>query len=145
MPAPKREVFRAAEVCEVANVQSYVLRTWESEFPQLGQVPTGGGPRVYGRTDIEMVLRIKALVFGEGLTLAGARRRLEEQPDSGEASALSVEEVLGDRARERVRFVRDGLRGILKLLDAGAQPQLVLVEPTAPARRNVKARRRADR
>ena len=82
MAAPKRELFKAAEVCEVVQVQPYVLRSWEAEFPQIGQAPAGGGPRLYRRADVELVLRIKQLVFDEGLTLSGARRRLEE--DGGE-------------------------------------------------------------
>lgn len=144
MPAPKRDVFKAAEVCEVANVQPYVLRSWEAEFPQLGQAAAGGGPRTYGRSDIELVLRIKALVFGEGLTLAGARRRLDEGVDPDERPTMSVEEVLGARARDRVRFVRDGLRDILEMLD-GAQPsELVLAAPPS-GRGHGKARRRAER
>jgi DNA-binding transcriptional MerR regulator len=145
MSAPKRELFKAAEVCDVANVQPYVLRSWEAEFPQLGQAAASGGSRVYGRSDIEMVLRIKSLVFGEGLTLAGARRRLEETAESAEPSPVNVDEVLGEHARERVRFVRDGLRGILEMLEADAQTQLVLAAPTPSARRNGKARARADR
>ena len=96
MAAPKRDLFKAAEVCEVAEVQAYVLRSWEAEFPQLGQPPSGGGPRLYRRADIEMVLRIKSLVFGEGLTLAGARRRLDETAGSNEPSGVLVEEVLGE-------------------------------------------------
>jgi len=76
MAAPKRELFKAAEVCEVVQVQPYVLRSWEAEFPQIGQVPAGGGPRLYRRSDVDLVLRIKQLVFDEGLTLSGARRRL---------------------------------------------------------------------
>ena len=87
MAAPKREWFKAAEVCEVAEVQPYMLRSWEAEFPQLGQPPAGGGPRLYRQADVEMVLRIKSLVFGEGLTLAGARRRLDEAADSTEPPA----------------------------------------------------------
>jgi len=141
MPAPKRDVFKAAEVCEVANVQPYVLRSWEAEFPQLGRASAVGGPRVYGRSDIEMVLRIKTLVFGEGLTLAGARRRLEEGSDGEEPPSLSVDEALGARAKERVRFVRDGLRGILQMLDSGPS-ELVLAAPTS-GKRNGKTRRRA--
>jgi DNA-binding transcriptional MerR regulator len=82
MAAPKRELFKAADVCEVVQVQPYVLRSWEAEFPQIGQVPAGGGPRLYRRSDVELVMRIKQLVFEEGLTLSGARRRLEE--DNGE-------------------------------------------------------------
>src|SRR5918993_3915840 len=76
---PDRPAFKAAEVCELAKVQPYVLRSWESEFPDLGVAKTPGGPRVYRRADVERVLRIRHLVFGEGLTLAGVRRRLESE------------------------------------------------------------------
>ena len=78
--SPKRGWLKAAEVCELAQVQPYVLRTWEMEFTDLGVVKSPGGPRVYRRTDLDRVLRIKQLVFGEGLTLAGARRKIEEEP-----------------------------------------------------------------
>ena len=101
MAAPKRELFKAADVCEVVQVQPYVLRSWEAEFPQIGQVPAGGGPRLYRRSDVELVLRIKQLVFDEGLTLSGARRRLEEDSGENNGAAVLVEEVLGDRVRER--------------------------------------------
>jgi len=143
MAAPKREWFKAAEVCEVAEVQSYMLRSWEAEFPKLGRTPSGGGPRVYRQADIEMVLRIKSLVFGEGLTLAGARRRLDETTGSNEPSGVLVEEALGKHARDRVRAVRDGLRGILQMLSsAEAESELVLAAPAA-AKRAGKSKRRA--
>lgn len=141
MAAPKREWFKAAEVCEAAEVQPYMLRSWEAEFPQLGKVPAGGGPRVYGQADIEMVLRIKSLVFGEGLTLAGARRRLEEL-DEPDAPTIVLAEDLGERARERVRTVRDGLRDLLQLLSAGEPADLVL--SGAPAKRPAKSKRKAS-
>jgi DNA-binding transcriptional MerR regulator len=136
MATPRRELFKAVEVCEVAEVQPYVLRSWEAEFPQLGQAPANGGPRVYRREDLEMVLRIKSLVFGEGLTLAGARRRLDEAADASDRPTVLVEEVLGARARERVRAVRDGLRSILQMLSSdGTQPELILAAPDAAAKR----------
>lgn len=135
---PKRELFKAADVCEVAQLQSYVLRSWEAEFPQIGQAPSGGGPRVYRKADIELVLRIKQLVFDEGLTLSGARRRLEEERDhdNGHSGAL-VQEVFGDRVRDRLKDVRAGLESILELLskDAGHQPELRLVAPAAPVKK----------
>ena len=81
MVAPKLERLKAADVCQIAQVQPYVLRTWEAEFPDLGQ-QTAAGPRIYGRADVERVLRIRELVYVEGLTLAGARRRLEESAPS---------------------------------------------------------------
>ncbi|MEZ5285255.1 MAG: MerR family transcriptional regulator [Vicinamibacterales bacterium] len=146
MPAPKREVMKAAEVCEVANVQPYVLRSWEAEFPQLGQASSGSGVRVYRRSDIELVLRIKALVFGEGLTLAGARRRLEEDEiqEAEDTESADMDDLLGAEARDRVRFVRDGLKGILQMLDANG-PTLVLAAPVARGEKSNGKRRRQVR
>ena len=133
MATPKRDVFKAAEVCEVVQLQPYVLRSWEAEFPQIGQAPAGGGPRVYRRADVELVLRIKQLVFEEGLTLSGARRRLEEESDRETAPPLLVEEVLGANAREKIRNVRTGLQSILQLLSkTEEQAELQLVAPVTP-------------
>ena len=84
---PNRSLFRQPEVCEIAQVQPYVLRSWEAEFPDLGVAKTEGGPRVYRRADVEFVLRIKHLLFVEGLTLAGARRKLVgERPPTAAAA-----------------------------------------------------------
>ena len=111
---PDRELFKAAEVCEIAGVQSYVLRSWEMEFPSIGASRTPGGPRVYRQADVERILRIKNLVFSEGLTLAGARRRLEEEaaPAEGEAPAP----VVDAGAREKLGEIRTGLRALLDML-----------------------------
>src|SRR5215218_6823736 len=109
---PNRALFRQPEVCEIAKVQPYVLRSWEAEFPDLGVAKTAGAPRVYRRADVEKVLRLKHLLYVEGLTLAGARRKLsEEQRDTGaDASALSeVAELFGTEARERILEVKRGL------------------------------------
>ena len=112
MAAPKRALFKAAEVCEVVQVQPYVLRSWEAEFPKIGQAPPGGGPKLYRRSDIDLVLRIKQLVFDEGLTLSGARRRLEEDGEPSSPAEM-VEDLLDGRVRERLRQVRTGLQSIL--------------------------------
>lgn len=134
MAMAKRELFKAPEVCEMAQVQPYVLRTWESEFPSLGQMGGSGG-RVYRRVDVEKVLQIKQLVFGEGLTLAGARRRLEEEGGAPSVAAVAVDDVLDDLARSRLREVRNGLEAILKLLEHDSDgrdlPELELVAPLA--------------
>ncbi|MEQ1730657.1 MAG: MerR family transcriptional regulator, partial [Vicinamibacterales bacterium] len=73
---PNRPLFKAAEVCELAKVQPYVLRSWEAEFKDLGVAKSGSTQRVYRRADIERVLRIKHLLLVDGLTLAGVRRKL---------------------------------------------------------------------
>jgi len=112
---PKRALFKAAEVCELVKVQPYVLRSWEAEFPALGVAKAAGTPRVYRRADVEQVARIKHLLLVEGLTLAGARRRLEEE-DAPVASGAGLDELIGQNARERLTAVKRGLRSILDLL-----------------------------
>jgi DNA-binding transcriptional MerR regulator len=112
---PKRALFKAAEVCDLAKVQPYVLRSWESEFPRLG-IAKGDGPRVYRRTDVEQVLRIKHLLLVEGLTLAGARRKIEEETTPVAADAPAIDELIGQNARERLTTVKRGLQSILDLL-----------------------------
>jgi len=143
---PKRELFKAADVCEVVQLQPYVLRSWEAEFPQIGQVPAGGGPRLYRRSDVELVLRIKQLVFEEGLTLSGARRRLEEDGDKNNGAAVLVEEVVDARVREQLRNVKSGLKQILEMLskDGEHQPELHLVAPTA-AKKKVAAKAKSKK
>jgi DNA-binding transcriptional MerR regulator len=113
---PKRALFKAAEVCDLAKVQPYVLRSWEAEFPELGVSKANGAPRVYRRVDVEQVLRIKHLLLVEGLTLAGARRRLEDENALVAADAPVIDELIGRNARERLTAVKRGLQSILDLL-----------------------------
>lgn len=119
---PNRPVFRSQEVCEIAEVQPYVLRSWEAEFPDLG-VAKSGGVRVYRRADVERVLRIKQLVFGDGLTLAGARKQLGAEPFVAIDESVSDADVVAmmDTAvRQNLRDVRRGLQGILDVLGGRA-------------------------
>jgi DNA-binding transcriptional MerR regulator len=117
---PDRALFKAAEVCELLNVQPYVLRTWEAEFPELGVAKTAGAPRVYRRGDVEQVMRIRHLLLVEGLTLAGARRRIEEAAAPIGANEPILAELLGKNARERLTLVKRGLQALLDLLAAPA-------------------------
>ena len=120
---PRRALFKAAEVCDIVKVQPYVLRSWEAEFPELGVAKNAGGPRVYRRADVEQVVRIKHLLLVDGLTLAGARRRLEEESAPVAADTPGIDELLGQNARERLTVVKRSLRSILELLarSKGAQ------------------------
>lgn len=140
---PKRALFKTSEVCEIASVQPYVLRSWESEFPDLGVAKAAGGPRIYRRADVEKVLRIKQLVFSDGLTLAGVRRRIDEEAPTvfEEAEAAPIRELLGRNAKERLSEVKRGLMSILAML--GGRPdearRLVARAPApAPARKKSK-------
>jgi DNA-binding transcriptional MerR regulator len=148
---PKRALFKAAEVCDLAKVQPYVLRSWEAEFPDLGIAKTVGAPRVYRRVDVEQVFRIKHLLLVEGLTLAGARRRLEEETAPVAADEPGIDELIGQNARERLTAVKRGLQSILDLLAsrANGDGEFRLAPPMAAApgarTRAVAARAKATR
>src|SRR5438093_9026011 len=124
---PKRALFKATEVCDLVKVQPYVLRSWESEFPDLGVEKTPGAARIYRRADVEQVVRIKHLLLVEGLTLAGARRRLEEE-GAPVAADTPLDELMGRHARERITEVKRGLRALLDLL-SGSVGELRLTPP----------------
>ena len=116
---PNKLFFKIGEVCEITDTQPYVLRYWESEFPALAPAKNSSGQRIYRRRDIETVLRIKELLYQEGFTIAGAKKRLEteiagrpETPQSQAAANLD-----GDQTRVALSQVRDQLREILTLFD----------------------------
>jgi DNA-binding transcriptional MerR regulator len=113
---PNRALFKPAEVCEIAQLQPYVLRSWEAEFPDLGIARGTAAARMYRRADVERVLQIKHLLFVEGLTLAGIRRRIEDDAAPVVSEDVPLNELLGRNARERLAAVKRGLQGILDLL-----------------------------
>jgi DNA-binding transcriptional MerR regulator len=126
---PKRALFKAAEVCELLKLQPYVLRTWEAEFPNLGVAKAPGSPRIYRREDVEQVLKIRHLLLVEGLTLAGARRKLEEDGLPVGADATAIDALIGRNARERLTEVKRGLRSLLELLNGHATAEFRLAPP----------------
>lgn len=130
---PNRALFKATEVCELVKVQPYVLRSWEAEFPELGVAKTAGGPRVYRRADVEQVLRIKHLLLVEGLTLAGARKKLTIDDAPVAADAAVIDELLGRNARERLTVVKRGLRSILDLLSSAPTASATEFHLSAPS------------
>jgi len=115
---PNKLFFKIGEVCEITDTQPYVLRYWESEFPALAPAKNSSGQRIYRRRDIETVLRIKQLLYGEGLTLAGVRRKLTEEAPAApaEASEIDLTELMGEDARERILVVKRGLRELSAML-----------------------------
>jgi DNA-binding transcriptional MerR regulator len=131
---PNRALFKPSEVCEIARVQPYVLRSWESEFPDLGVAKAGSGQRVYRRVDVERVLRIKQLVFADGLTLAGVRRRIEEEQPTlfEDVDTAPMTELRGRNTKERLTEVKRGLQAILQML-SGRPNEFQAREPQRPA------------
>jgi DNA-binding transcriptional MerR regulator len=128
---PNKLFFKIGEVCELTDTQPYVLRYWESEFPSLAPAKNSSGQRIYRRRDIETVLRIKELLYDEGFTIAGAKKRLDAEsagrsptPQSQAAAAPAESEPEpppagdgADKTRAALREVKEQLREILTLLD----------------------------
>ncbi len=135
---PNRSLFRQPEVCEIAQVQPYVLRSWEAEFPDLGVAKAQGAPRVYRRADVERVLRIKHLVVVEGLTLAGVRRKMLDESPSAPVEAAVLDDLLSSDARERILSVRKTLRELAAMLaqapGASVDAEFSLAAPAAKPR-----------
>lgn len=134
---PNRSLFRQPEVCEIAQVQPYVLRSWEAEFKDLGVAKAQGGPRVYRKADVERVLRIKHLLFVEGLTLAGARRRMQDEGTVATPPPQdSLDDLLTSDVRERILSVRQTLRELAARLAQrpSADAEFALQAPVVKAR-----------
>ena len=112
---PDRLYFRIGEVSRLCRLPSYVLRFWETEFPQLKPSKSSTGQRMYRRPDVENVLRIKRLLYEEGFTIAGARQYLRTETKKKQ-SPLPFAPPPADMAR--IKEVRQGLKEILGLLTA---------------------------
>lgn len=132
-------LYKAAEVCDITGLQPYVLRSWEKEFPGIG-IQKSADLRVYRQSDVDQVARIKELVFSEGLTLSGARRRLEASSPppaaTPDAEMAEVLDTLGTDARARIAVVRSGLRSILDALSKAPGAVRIADLPAADARTN---------
>ena len=87
MPADEGRLYKIGEVCKLADVQPYVLRYWETEFPPLAPNKSGGGQRLYTQRDLDVILRIKQLLYSEGFTIAGAKKKLEGEGAEPESSS----------------------------------------------------------
>src|SRR5258706_10886463 len=98
---PNRALFKASEVCDLVKLQPYVLRSWEVEFPGLGVAKSAGSPRVYRRAGVEQVAKIKHPLPVEGLTLAGARGKLQTETPLGVYETQIDPSLRGD-ARGRI-------------------------------------------
>ena len=137
---PNKLFFKIGEVCEITDTQPYVLRYWESEFTALAPAKNSSGQRIYRRRDIETVVRIKQLLYDEGFTIAGAKKRLEAEltgrtptpqteaarsetpvPSTVSASPTPNSAAGDDRERSVLLEVREQLREILTLLDRGGK------------------------
>jgi DNA-binding transcriptional MerR regulator len=87
---PDKLYFRIGDVARLLDLPAYVLRFWETEFPQLKPNKGGTGQRLYRRKDVETAMRIKELLYGQGYTIPGARQALRSESESSGPSSESV-------------------------------------------------------
>lgn len=126
----KQLYYKIGEACKLLDIQPYVLRYWETEFPELSPTKSKSGQRVYSEKELALIRRIKELLYDEGFTIAGAKKRLEAEleaggPGEGEAPEAGADEgELDTRAAERIEQLQQELRAavaeakeILALLD----------------------------
>jgi DNA-binding transcriptional MerR regulator len=114
---PEKLYFRIGEVSSLCRLPAYVLRFWETEFPQLKPVKSSTGQRMYRRKDVESVLRIKKLLYEEGFTIAGARQQLRMEAITGKNQAPLP---FPAHSATDLRRIRHGLEEILTMLSARA-------------------------
>jgi len=119
---PDKLYFRIGEVARLCEVPAYVLRFWESEFPQLKPNKGGTGQRLYRRRDVEMALRVKTLLYDEGYTIPGARQLLKTESRGKGPSLLPGIDEPPDI--QRLKRLRKEMRDLLAMLQkpAGVKP-----------------------
>ncbi len=110
---PDKLYFRIGEVASLCHLPAYVLRFWESEFPQLKPVKSSTGQRMYRKRDVESVLHIKRLLYEQGFTISGARQQLRAEVKSDKSQTAIP---FPSHSPSEIQHIRQGLREILDLL-----------------------------
>ena len=115
---PDKLYFRIGEVSDLVGVEPYVLRYWETEFPSVGPKKSGTGHRMYRRKEVELLLKIKYLLYEKKYTIEGARLYLqsESKMNRRKATTKTVQQDLFGAGTEGLPEIRKELASILKLL-----------------------------
>jgi len=143
---PEKLFYKIGEVCEFTDTQPYVLRFWESEFPSLAPQKNRSGQRIYSRDDIDLVLRIKKLLYEEEFTIAGARKRLEQEAGGSQASGRSTRSgraIETTPERSGTEFAEPSRSGLSDELD-GPRTVSPAILGTSPAGEVARLARRLD-
>ncbi|MBV9072259.1 MAG: MerR family transcriptional regulator [Acidobacteria bacterium] len=114
---PDKLFFRIGEVSNLCSLPAYVLRFWETEFPQLKPSKSNTGQRVYRRKDVENILRVKKLLYEQGYTISGARQLLktEGRRDRGQSALPFIAPAAN---HSELRDLKQGLKEVLGILSA---------------------------
>jgi DNA-binding transcriptional MerR regulator len=141
---PDKLYFRIGEVARLCDVPAYVLRFWESEFPQLKPHKGGTGQRLYRRRDVEMALRIKSLLYDEGYTIPGARQVFKAELKQKEPQlALAIDNGSPEVDTRQLRKLQKDLRDLQAML--AKQPARSVVHPIRTPRNPGSPRRTGEK
>jgi DNA-binding transcriptional MerR regulator len=113
---PDKLYFKIGEVSELLGVEAYVLRYWETEFPVLSPKKSGTGHRLYRRKDVELLLRIKHLLYDKRFTIEGARQSLHSEARAPKAARTPKRVQAELFSEDPLPDIRRELQEILKLL-----------------------------
>jgi DNA-binding transcriptional MerR regulator len=130
---PDKLFFKIGEVAQIVGVRAHVLRYWESEFGALRPLKTRGSHRVYRRRDVELAVLLRRLLHEEGLTIAGAKRRLRESGQHRIAEPAAPALTREVDSRTLLLALRDELSGLLESLDCIVGDGVVAPGDQAPA------------
>jgi DNA-binding transcriptional MerR regulator len=111
---PDKLYYKIGEVSKIAGVKPHVLRYWESEFREIKPYKTQSLQRLYRRKDIELILRIKKLLYDDLFTISGAKRKLKDSPEGVKQMELPFDEKA---YKEIFREIKRELKGITNFLE----------------------------
>ena len=129
---PDKLYFRIGDVAKLCGVETYVLRFWETEFPQLRPNKSGTGQRLYRRREVELAMRIKKLLHEEGYTIAGARQLLAQEARATKAKQMPLIEGAG--VEKQLQHLRKELRELLGILSSAPARSYLHREPKSKPR-----------
>lgn len=123
---PDKLYFRIGDVAKICRVETYVLRFWETEFPQMRPNKSGTGQRLYRKKEVELALKVKRLLHDEGYTIAGARQVLAQESGTKKSAQLALlENGRGDKSaaiQAKLQKLRGEMRELLAILSAAPKP-----------------------
>ena len=120
--AKEKLYYKIGEACKILDIQPYVLRYWETEFPILSPSKSKSGQRVYGEVDFALIRRIKELLYDEGFTIAGAKKKLEaEIADGGPKQSKPQESTPGPTAAPKRAAAKKGKASKAKAKSAASE------------------------
>ena len=151
---PKRASYKASDVCQLVGIEPYVLRSWTEEFPELGKTRSNGNTRVFRYKDVQLALRLKHLLFTEGLTLGGARRKLDEESETAQIEAESqvkgrqtVQRSKNDQNKKNLQLeiieIKKELKSLLRLLAKDDERATGAKTPVKRERSSLSSKRRS--